>query len=130
MKLRYVPALSILVVAGCSKIHEQRSFTLEPGAGNTLAITAPLSEQKVKVVVTSDQPVNVWVLLERNLPAGGRGDRGDWNPDTMTTGVLAKEKNTASVTLEATVPAKEPYQIFVNNPNSKPASVTVKVDSQ
>jgi hypothetical protein len=130
MKMRHVPALSILLLAGCSKIHEQRSFTLEPGAGNTLSITAPLSEQKVKIAVTSDQPVDVWVLLERDLPAGGRGDRADWNPDTMTTGILAKEKKTTSATLEATIPGKEPYQIYVSNPNPKPASVTVKVDSE
>jgi hypothetical protein len=127
MKLRLVPILAIILLAGCSKVHEQRSFPLEPGAGNTLSITAPISEQKVKVVVTAEQPVNVWVLLEKNIPPG---DRGDWNPDTMTSGILAKEKQTKSVTLEATIPAKEPYQIFVNNPGAKAVNVTVKIDSQ
>ena len=128
MQLRVVPFLAVVLLAGCSKIHEQRSFTLEPLAGNTLSISAPLSEQKVKVAVTSDQPVNVWVLLEKDLP---EGTKDDFDPDKrMKSGVLAKEKNTKDVTLNASVPAKEKYQIYVTNPGGKAASVTVKVDSQ
>jgi len=128
MKLRVVPFLAVLVLAGCSKIHESRSFNLEPLATNTLSISAPLSEQKVKVAVTSDQPVNVWVLLEKDIPAGSKDD---FDPDkSMKSGILAKEKNAKDATLNATVPAKEKYQIYVSNPGSKAASVTVKVDSQ
>ncbi len=128
MKLRYVPALSILLVAGCSKIHEQRSFTLEPRGGNTLSISAPLSEQKVNVAVTSDEPVDVWVLLEKDVPPGSKDD---FDPDAkMKSGILATEKKTLNATLQATVPGKEKYQVYVTNPGQKPANVTVKVDSQ
>jgi uncharacterized protein YcfL len=119
--------LALLALAGCSKIHEQRTFTLAPLGGNTLSISAPVSEQKVTVVVSSDQPINVWVLLEKDIPPG---DKGDVDPEKMTSGVLAKEKNTKDTTLSATVPAKEKYQVYVVNPGSKSASVTVKVDSQ
>ena len=127
MKRCLVPALALLALGGCSKIHEQRAFSLAPLGGNTLSISAPVSEQKVTVVVTSDQPVNVWVLLEKDVPAG---DKGDLDPEKMTGGVLAKEKNTKDITLQATVPAKEKYQVYVVNPGSKAANVTVKVDSQ
>jgi Prokaryotic membrane lipoprotein lipid attachment site len=127
MKRCLIPALAMLALAGCSKVHEQRSFTLAPLGGNTLSITAPLSEQKVTVVVSSDQPVNVWVLLEKDVPPG---DKGDVDPDKMTSGVLAKEKNTKEATLQATVPAKEKYQVYIVNSGTKTASVTVKVDSQ
>ena len=127
MKLRPVPLLALLALAGCSKIHEQRSITIPPRGGNTLSITAPLSEQKVKVAVTSDQPVNVWILLEKDVP---KGDKDDFDPDTMKEGVLAKEKNTKDATLTATIPGKEKYQVYVSNPGTKPASVTVKIDSQ
>ena len=128
MKLRVVPYLAVLVLAGCSKIHETRPFTLKPLGGNTLSISAPLSEQKIKVAVTSDQPVNVWVLLEKDLPSESKDD---FDPDkSMKSGILAQEKNTKDATLNATIPAKERFQIYVNNPGSKPASVTVKVDSQ
>lgn len=128
MKLRLVPVIAIFAVAGCSKVHEQRSFSLPMRGGNALSISAPLSEQKVKVVVTSDEAVDVWILLEKDVPAG---DKDFFNPDEkMKTGVLAKEKNTKEATLQATIPAKENYQIYVSNPGNKTASVTVKVDSQ
>ena len=128
MKARHVAVYAVLLLAGCSKIHETRSFTLDSFAGNTLSISAPLSEQKVKVAVTADQPVNVWILLEKDLPPGGKDD---FDPDkTMKSGILASEKNTKDVTLNATIPAKEKYQIYVQNPGGKTDSVTVKVDSQ
>ena len=128
MKVRHLSVYALVLLAGCSKIHESRSFNVEPRGGNTLSISAPLSEQKVKVAVTSDQPVNVWVLLEKDLPTG---NKDDFDPDkAMKSGVLAKEKNTKDVTLNATIPAKEKYQIYVTNPGNKTASVTVKVDSQ
>ena len=128
MKLRHVAVYAVVLLAGCSKIHESRSFNVEPRGGNTLSISAPLSEQKVKVAVTSDQPVNVWVLLEKDLPTG---NKEDFDPDKdMKSGVLAKEKNTKDVTLNATIPAKEKYQIYVNNTGTKTAAVMVKVDSQ
>jgi hypothetical protein len=125
MSIRRLAVLAIIVVAGCSKIHEQRSFEVEPGSNHSLEITAPLSEQTVKVVATSDQPVNVWVLLDKNL-----GEmKEDFNPETLKEGILAKEKNTKECTLTATIPAKEKYRVFVNGA-SKKASVTVKIDSQ
>jgi len=48
----------------------------------------------------------------------------------MKSGVLAKEKNAKEATLSATIPAKEKFQVYVNNTGSKPASVTVKIDSK
>jgi len=127
MKLRFFPLVAVLAAAGCSKIHEQRTFTVDSFSGHSLSITAPVSEQKVKVALTSDQPVNVWILLEKEAP---QGDKSRFDPETLKTGVLAKEKNTKEATLTATIPAKEPYLIFVTNPTQKDANVTVKVDSQ
>jgi uncharacterized protein YcfL len=128
MRQRLIPALALFLLVGCSKIHEQRSFTLEPRGGNTLSISAPLSEQKVKVAVTSDEPVDVWVLLEKDLPPG---NKDYFDPDAkMKSGILASEKKTRDATLQATIPGKEKYQIYVSNPGDKAANVTVKVDSQ
>jgi hypothetical protein len=127
MKLRLVPLLAVVVLAGCSKIHEQRAFVVPPQGGNTLTITAPVSEQKITVVLSSDQPVNVWILLEKDVPSG---DKDTFDPDAqMKSGVLAKEKNAKDVTLQATIPAKEKFQVYVNNTGSKQANVTVKIDS-
>src|SRR5688572_21399032 len=66
-------AVVAVAVAGCSKIHEKKDFTLEPGNSHNLKITAPLSEQKLTVALTSDQPVSIWVLLEKDVP-GGKDD--------------------------------------------------------
>jgi len=73
MKLRLIPVLVVVVLAGCSKIHEQRTYTIPPQGSNTLSITAPVSEQKLGVVVSSDQPVNVWILLEKDPQRVKRG---------------------------------------------------------
>jgi hypothetical protein len=117
--------MSMILLAGCSKIHEQRTFTVDPGGLHSLQISAPLSEQTVQVAVTSDQPVNVWVVLEKNIPQG----KDDYDPETITEGVLAKEKNIKDATLTAKIPGKEKYRVLVGSA-AKTANVTVKIDSQ
>jgi hypothetical protein len=123
---RHLTALIVLVpLAGCSKIHEERSFTIETLGSHKLSITAPLSEQKVKVELTSDEPVNVWVILEKDLPTG----KDEFDPESLKSGVLAKEKGVKQATLTATIPAKEKYCVYVDGATKK-ANVKVKVDSQ
>jgi hypothetical protein len=124
MSIRRLAVLVVIAVAGCSKIHEQRSFEVDSHSFHSLEVSAPLSEQKVKVVVTSDQPINAYILLDKNFQ-----DKDDFDPDQLREGVLAKEKNTKECTLTATIPAKEKYRVFVNGAANK-ASVTVKIDSQ
>jgi hypothetical protein len=126
MKLRFIPLFAVLAMAGCSKIHEERSFIVESGSTHSLNISAPVSQQTVKVALTSDEPVHVYVLLEKNVPGG----KDDYDAEALKEGVLAKEKNTKDATLTATVPAKEKYLVYVVNFGAKKANVTVKVDSQ
>jgi hypothetical protein len=125
MGQRLIPVLAVCAVAGCSKIHEQRSFTIESGGAYSLHITAPLSEQKVKVEVTSDEPVNVWVILEKDVPSG----KDDFDPETLKSGVLGKEKATKQATLTVTVPAKEKFRVQFDGV-AKKTTVTAKIDSQ
>jgi hypothetical protein len=125
MKLRWLALFILVPLAGCSKIHEQRSFTVEPGGSHSLQITAPLSEQKLQIVLTSDQPVNIWVVLEKNIPEG----KDEFDPETLKEGVVAKEKAKTEATLTATIPAKEKFRVYIDGVKKK-ASVTVKIDSQ
>jgi hypothetical protein len=127
MTIRLLAAVAVCALAGCSKVHEQRAFTLSPLGGNSLQISAPVSEQKVKVAVTSDLPVDVWIFLEKDVPENRKNDP---EPEKMTSGVLAKEKNAKDATLTATVPGKEAYRIYVHNPGAKTTNVTVTIDSQ
>ena len=125
MTVRRLAFLSVVLFAGCSKVHYQTSFEVDAGGSHSVEVSAPLSQQSIKVVVTSDQPINVWVLLDKNLPEG----KDDLNPETLKEGVLAKQKATKDATLTATVPGKEKYRVFVDGA-AKKANVTVKIDSQ
>jgi len=126
MRVRYLPLLAVFALTGCSKIHQQFSFTVEPGNFHTLKVSAPLSEQKLKVNMTSDQPVNIYVILDKNLPPE---IKDDFDPETVKEGVLVKEKGKKDADLSVTVPAKEKFSVIVNGAGKK-ASITVKIDSQ
>ncbi|MSR51721.1 MAG: hypothetical protein EXS09_00330 [Gemmataceae bacterium] len=126
MRVRYVPLLALFALTGCSKIHQQFSFSIEPGDSYTLSVTAPLSEQKLKVNMTSDQPVSIYVILEKNFPTVKDG----FDPETLKEGVLGKEKGKNSADLSVIVPAKQKYVVFVMNGAKKKASGSVKLDSQ
>ncbi len=125
MTVRRLAFVAILLAAGCSKIHYQSSFQVDAGGSHSVEVSAPMSEQKIKVITTSDEPVNVWVLLDKDLP----DIKDDFDPDKLKDGVLAKDKNTKDSTLTATIPAKEKYRVFINGATKK-ASVSVKIDSQ
>lgn len=122
--LRLVP-LAVIALVGCSKIHEKREFNVDSGAFHSLSITAPLSEQKVKVTMTSDQAVSVYVILEKET-----GGKDEIDPEKMKAGVLASQKNVKEATLDATIPAKEAYRVYVINASTKSAAVKVSIDSQ
>src|SRR5260221_1280118 len=109
MKIRVLPVMAVIALAGCSKVHDTRTFSVETHGGNTLSITATVSEQKLTIVLSSDLPVSIWVLLEKDVPSGSKDD---FDPDTMKSGIVAKEKNTKEATLQATIPAKEKFQIY------------------
>ena len=126
MKVCRIALLGVIALAGCSKIHEKKEFSLDTGGYKTLEITAPLSEQKVKVTLTADQAVNIYVLLEKDMPKG-KGD--DFDPDMMKVTFIASQKNAKDASLDATIPAKEKYVIIVSGATKK-TNVTVKIDSQ
>lgn len=125
MRTCLIPLAIVFSAAGCSKINESRTFTLDSGESQNLKITAPVSQQVVKVALTSDQPVSVWVVLEKDVPDG----KDDFDPETLKDKVLAKEKNTKDATLTATIPGKEAYRVFVGGVTKK-ANVTVKINSK
>jgi hypothetical protein len=125
MKLRAMPLLAIFALAGCAKLHEQKSFTLDLGESRSIQISAPVSEQKVKVTLASDQPVNIWVVLEKDIPGGAT----DFDPTTLKSGVVASSKAAKDASLDATIPAKEAYRIFLNGAGKK-ANVNVTIDGK
>jgi hypothetical protein len=125
MKLRVIPLLAFMTLAGCAKLHEQKAFTLDIGESRSIQISAPVSEQKVKVTLASDQPVNIWIVLEKDIP----GAATDFDPTTLKSGVIASSKAAKDASLDAPIPAKEAYRVFVNGA-AKKASVTVTIDGK
>ena len=128
MKARFVPALALVALAGCSKLHVEKSYTLDPGTVQHLEVTPPTSEQKLKVSVTSDEPITLTVILVKDVPAA-KGGAEDIDPDTLTKAAVAQKKEAKDATLDVTIPAKEKYRVYVSGVK-KMAKVTIKIDEQ
>ena len=126
MRARYLPVFAFVFVCGCSKVHEERSFTIDPLGGHSIEVSAPLSEQTVSVQVTADNPVSVWIILGKSVT--GRLD--DIDPSKLTSGIITSEKDVKEAKLVATIPAKEKYVVLVNGAKKTDTKVTVKIDSQ
>jgi len=125
MRPALVPFLAVVCLAGCSKLHEERTFAVDAGWSKTIMISPPASSQKLKIAMTSDEPVNVWVVLKKDVP----GAKEDIDPATIKSSVLASAEKTKSATLDVTIPAKEEFWIVVNG-SGKRATGSVKIDSQ
>lgn len=125
MKARLVPALALIALAGCAKLHLDKNYTLEVLSTQHLEVSPPTSEQKLKITMTSDEPVNVAVVLVKDIPPGVE----DYDPALTATGPLAIEKNTKAASLTVTIPAKEKYRVYLSGAKKK-ATVNVKVDEQ
>ncbi len=128
MKVRLVPALALVVLAGCSKLHVEKQYPLEMFQARSVEVSAPTSEQKIRVTVTSDEPITVTVILDKELPAGKAG-ADDFDPGQLDKGTLAQKKDTKEASLDVTIPAKEKYRVYVSGAKKK-AQVTIKIDEQ
>src|SRR5437016_5847 len=103
-------AVLLLVLAGCQRLNFEKEATLEPAVPFLeYTFDGPQGEMKVSVKVTSDQPVSVWVVLEE-----------DKEPSTLDlvngkkpAKVLAGEKDQKEIDLEATIPPKKNFVVFV-----------------
>ena len=126
MKARLLPALALVALAGCSKLHVDKQYTLESFDTKYVEVSAPTSEQKLKVMMTSDEPITLTVLLVKDIPAE-KG--GEFDPGRMTTGTLGQKKDVKEATLDVTVPAKEMYRVYLSGAK-KTAKVSVKIDEQ
>ena len=126
--LRWLPVLCLVLLTGCpkSKIHQERTFTMESGDSNELQIDAPTGSQKIEVKVTSSEcPIDAYVLLEEALA----GKTGEIDVTKLPeTAILDKIKNTKEATLKATIPSKKAYRIYLNNA-TRTTTVTLKLDS-
>jgi hypothetical protein len=114
----------VLTATGCPKVLNQVSdFELKLGDEKKLTVEAITKEQKVKVALTADVPVNVYMFLEKDATAA----ESDINKKKLpSTKVLAMSEKTNDATLEATVPANNAVVVFITSAG-KTANVKVKI---
>jgi hypothetical protein len=116
-------AVFLAAVAGCqSKLNIDQTVQIESGAMKTIEIDAPRYDQKMVFAIQSDNPVNVFVYLQKDKTAVMDAiDKGK-KPE----GLLASKENVTNETLEVSVPAKQPATIAFQT-MTKTAVVKLKI---
>ena len=115
------------LAAGCQRVNVDKTITLTAGAVESAIVSAPRSQQQVKVSITSADPINVDVVVEENRIAV---------TDTILSGkrpaadkVLASKEKVKSDALSATIPAGKEYAVLISGA-TKNTEVKVSVKSE
>jgi hypothetical protein len=113
----------VLLTAGCQRLNEERTLSLMPGEFKSLSFSPPSYEQKLTVQVSSPgAPVSVWLGRESDTEAAQDKLQKEKSPDAS----LAGKEKAEDITLEATIPAKTGYALYIRAEQKK-AEVKVKV---
>jgi len=112
----------LIVAVGCQKLDKPFDMDLQVGDVKLKTISAPRSEQKVKVDVTASTPIDVTLVL---LPEPVTDDKL-LNYKPAPSDVLASQKHVTEATLEGTVPGGKEFGVLCKGA-SKDAKVTLKV---
>lgn len=118
-------AVGVLVVAGCgpNKLNEVKQFNLGgENSAQTFSAPAQGAAQTVKVEVTSDNTVDVYVLLNAS------GDVANMEEKDLKAKAAASKMATKSETLTVQVPASQTVTVWVGRSGvTQKASGTVKM---
>ena len=113
-----------LLLAGCQRLHHEKSWTLDRDERRYVEMDAPKSEQKVAVQVTATEKVSVYIVLENELR-----DFDKKNGTFDTNKALKSQKEVKSETFEVTVPAGKKFGVVVAAEGKK-TDVKVVVDGK
>jgi hypothetical protein len=118
--------LGLLALAGCQKkLNEEKTFTLTAGEVRAFPVDAPIREQQLSVTVTAaGSSVNVHIVPESAHAATMEAMQNLKKLDPAK--VLASKEKVENDTLEATIPAKTGFSVFISGAK-KQAEVTVKI---
>ena len=110
--------LVLVLVLGCqSKLSTEHKLSLEPGETRSVVVDGPTFAQKVVVTLSSNQPVDAAVHLQKDVS----GDKAT-NP-------LGSLQQSSGGTIDVQIPAKEAFVVLVTN-GMKPSSVSLKIAGQ
>ena len=120
-----VPAgLLLLALAGCQPLNKEGTIAVSAGKGMFLEIEAPRGEQKVQVTVTAPVEVSAYLFVSKNKEAVENATLGK----TVKADLLLNSKtNEKEIDFEATVPAKEPFTLYVTTKSLTPVDVKYKI---
>jgi hypothetical protein len=103
----------LFFAAGCgpAKLNSEHSFTVPSGedVAKIVNLTAQSVEQSVKVEITSDKPVDVFVLLAKNLPK----DEADFTAEKLQPLAVTSKRDSTQDTLSAKIPANSDWHVIV-----------------
>jgi hypothetical protein len=113
----------LAALAGCqSKLNIDQTLQVESGSLKVIEVDAPRYDQKMVFSIQSDNPVNVFVYLQKDKTAVMDAIEKDKKPD----GLLVSRENVTNETLEASVPGKQPAAVAFQT-TTKPAAVKLKI---
>ena len=127
---RFLCPLFCLLLVGCgSKVHEDLNGEVSMAKDLIYNVDGPKKAQKVKIVVSSDEPVSVFVVLKKEFSEQVETSlTGASEQSKLPTVLLGKSFKAKAHDFEVEVPAKEELTIQVTS--RKTTKVNVKVDSQ
>jgi uncharacterized lipoprotein YmbA len=116
----------MFLVAGCAdKLRTESTFTLPDGGNTTKVFDLPAqsAEQTLKVEVTSDKPVDVFVMSAKDAPNLDGLPTKEWQTKSQTF-----KEGVTNETLTAKVAAKQATKVVVTpSAKTQKAQVTVKL---
>jgi hypothetical protein len=115
----------VLATAGCKPaLNYEKDFELKGVSDENISMPAITREQKVKVEIKTDEPVSVYVYLEKDAEAAEKDLHAKRNPSDNILSQNLKVEGTT--TLEATIPARNGWIVRLS-PGSKKSNVKVKI---
>lgn len=118
-------ALAALLVIGCGpKVSFEADAEVSGFDAKTFTVTAPNENHRVKVEVTSEQPVSSYIFMTNDIKLE--------DSDTMRDpkkAVGRGEKGT-SLSFDATIPRKEDFTVAVFASDGKKTKFKIKINSQ
>jgi hypothetical protein len=131
MPRRLVLALCVLGFAvfapGCQKVNIDKTIPLSAGSVEGITIDAPRGEQKIRVSVTSAEPVDVDVVLGTNKAVAMDNLASGKRPAADK--VVASKLKVKTDTISATIPAGKEYAIVLSGA-AKTTEVKLSVKSE
>jgi hypothetical protein len=106
--------LLCLGLSGCQTLKEEKTVDFGPGVYK-LYVTAPSTDQKVNVSITSTEPVCAYLCLEENEAAVERESYNSAGPkQDLLLGGERERKKEITFDSSASVPARKSFLLLVN----------------